>query len=107
MVVTSPQVEWSPQTETVSLSEIISALSYALDLTEGAVPGHALRNCLLGMRIASEMHLGEDQTGDLYFALLPRGGGCGSSRSRIGRILAEPAPADRISGILRRGMSRH
>ena len=38
----------------ISLSEIISALSYALDLTEGAVHGHALRSCLLGMRIAEE-----------------------------------------------------
>ena len=38
----------------ISLSEIISALSYALDLTEGAVHGHALRSCLLGMRIAAE-----------------------------------------------------
>ncbi len=34
------------------LSEIISALSFAIDLTEGAVPGHALRTCVLGMRIA-------------------------------------------------------
>ena len=39
----------------ISLSEIISALSYALDLTEGAVHGHALRSCLLGMRIAEEV----------------------------------------------------
>ena len=30
----------------ISLSEVISALSYALDLTDGAVPGHALRSCL-------------------------------------------------------------
>lgn len=41
----------------ISLSEIISALSYALDLTEGAVHGHALRSCLLGMRIAQELRL--------------------------------------------------
>lgn len=99
---TSPVADGS-----ISLSEIISALSYAFDLTEGAVPGHALRSCLLGMRIASELHLGKDQTSDLYFALLLKDVGCGSNTSRIGRILAEPAPADRISGIIRRGMSRH
>jgi len=46
----------------ISLSEIISALSYALDLTEGAVQGHALRSCLLGMRIAAEAKLPDDQT---------------------------------------------
>jgi putative nucleotidyltransferase with HDIG domain len=54
----------------ISLSEIISALSYALDLTEGAVQGHALRSCLLGMRIAAEAKLSPEQTGSLYFALL-------------------------------------
>src|SRR6202044_1801607 len=52
----------------ISLSEIISALSYALDLTEGAVHGHALRSCLLGMRIAEEAKLPSEQTSSLYFA---------------------------------------
>ena len=54
----------------ISLSEILSALSYALDLTEGAVPGHALRSCLLGMRLAAEAKLTPGQTGSLYFASL-------------------------------------
>lgn len=54
----------------ISLSEIISALSYALDLTEGAVHGHALRSCLLGMRIAEEAKLPSEQRSGLYFALL-------------------------------------
>ncbi|WP_263368965.1 HD domain-containing phosphohydrolase [Edaphobacter bradus] len=54
----------------ISLSEIISALSYALDLTEGAVLGHALRSCLLGMRIAAELKLTAEATSSLYFALL-------------------------------------
>ena len=39
------------ESEAPSLPEILSALSFALDLTEGAVPGHALRCCLLGMRL--------------------------------------------------------
>jgi HD-GYP domain-containing protein (c-di-GMP phosphodiesterase class II) len=62
----------------ISLSEIISALSYALDLTEGAVHGHALRSCLLGMRIAEEAKLPSEQTSSLYFALLLKD--IGSSR---------------------------
>ena len=60
----------------ISLSEIISALSYALDLTEGAVHGHALRSCLLGMRIAEEAKLPSEQTSSLYFALLLKDIGC-------------------------------
>jgi len=56
--------------EFISLSEVISALSYALDLTEGSVRGHALRSCLIGMRIGQEIGLGPEQMGALYYALL-------------------------------------
>ncbi len=71
----------------ISLSEIISALSYALDLTEGAVHGHALRSCLLGMRIAAEARLPSDQTSALYFALLLKDIGCSSNASRMCQIV--------------------
>jgi putative nucleotidyltransferase with HDIG domain len=67
----------------ISLSEIISALSYALDLTEGAVNGHALRSCLLGMRIAADAKLPSAQTSGLYFALLLKDIGCSSNSSRL------------------------
>jgi putative nucleotidyltransferase with HDIG domain len=67
----------------ISLSEIISALSYALDLTEGAVHGHALRSCLLGMRIAHDARLPTDQTSGLYFALLLKDIGGSSNVSRM------------------------
>jgi putative nucleotidyltransferase with HDIG domain len=57
-------------TESLSLSEVLSALSFAVDLTEGAVRGHSLRSCLLGMRIAEEAGLTSDQKSSLYYALL-------------------------------------
>src|ERR1700750_435755 len=56
--------------ESISLSEVISALSFAIDLTEGAVHGHALRSCLLGMRIADEAGLTTEEKRSLYYALL-------------------------------------
>src|SRR5882757_6768524 len=71
----------------ISLSEIISALSYALDLTEGAVHGHALRSCLMGMRIAEEAKLPSGQTSGLYFALLLKDIGCSSNASRLSQIV--------------------
>jgi putative nucleotidyltransferase with HDIG domain len=71
----------------ISLSEIISALSYALDLTEGAVHGHALRSCLLGMRIAAEAGLPSDLTNSLYFALLLKDVGCSSNANRVCEIV--------------------
>ena len=73
--------------DSISLSEIISALSYALDLTEGVVHGHALRSCLLGMRIAEEAKLPAEQTSGLYFALLLKDIGCSSNASRMCQIV--------------------
>jgi putative nucleotidyltransferase with HDIG domain len=70
----------------ISLSEIISALSYALDLTEGAMHGHALRSCLLGMRIAHDARLPADQTSGLYFALLLKDIGCSTNAGHTGDI---------------------
>jgi putative nucleotidyltransferase with HDIG domain len=64
------------ESQTISLSEIVSALSFALDLTEDARPGHAVRTCLLGMRIATEFGLAEGQLSDLYYALLLKDIGC-------------------------------
>jgi putative nucleotidyltransferase with HDIG domain len=89
MVQTSASFRWDPEDVegSISLSEIISALSYALDLTEGAVHGHALRSCLLGMRIAAESKLPSEQASGLYFALLLKDIGCSSNSSRMCEIV--------------------
>ena len=73
--------------QTIDLPEIISALSFALDLTEGAMPGHALRSCILGMRIAKEAKLSQYQQDDLYFALLLKDVGCSSNAARMCQIV--------------------
>jgi HD-GYP domain-containing protein (c-di-GMP phosphodiesterase class II) len=73
--------------QTIDMPEIISALSFALDLTEGAVAGHALRSCVLGMRIAAEARLNEFQQSDLYFALLLKDVGCSSNSARMCQIV--------------------
>ncbi|HEY6376218.1 MAG TPA: HD domain-containing phosphohydrolase [Edaphobacter sp.] len=84
----------------ISLSEVISALSFALDLTEGAVWGHALRSCLLGMRIADEIKLPEGKRSSLYFALLLKDVGWSSNATRMCQI-------DRIARIIRNGLTQH
>ena len=70
-----------------SMAEIISALSFALDLTEGAVPGHALRCCLLGMRLGTELGFSDHDLGDLYHALLLKDVGCSSNAARMCQII--------------------
>ncbi len=71
----------------IDMPELISSLSYALDLTEGAVPGHALRSCILGMRIAERAGLPQDQMSDLYYALLLKDIGCSSNAAHMSRIV--------------------
>jgi putative nucleotidyltransferase with HDIG domain len=71
----------------ISLAEILSALSFALDLTEDAVPGHALRTCLLGMRLGKELGLEPGQMASLYYALLLKDVGCSSNSARLCQII--------------------
>ena len=87
-VSTAPVSPVSPgHAQAVSLLEILSALSYALDLTEDAVPGHALRCCLLGMRIADELRLEPARKPDLFYALLLKDVGCSNNASRMYQII--------------------
>jgi hypothetical protein len=72
----------------VRISEIISALSYALDLTEGRPMGHSVRSCMIGMRIANEIGLSVVERGDLYYALLLKDAGCSSNASKLFHILS-------------------
>ncbi len=72
----------------ISLSEVISALTFALDFTDGAVPGHSLRTCLLGMRIAEALHVSAADLGHLYYALLLKDIGCSDNAARFSQIMA-------------------
>ena len=77
-------------TETVAnirLSDLISALSVALDLTEGQPMGHSVRSCILGMRIAEELQLPPQLCSDLYYALLLKDAGCSTNSARLHQIL--------------------
>jgi HD-GYP domain-containing protein (c-di-GMP phosphodiesterase class II) len=67
----------------MALSEVIGALSYALDLTEGLPPGHCIRVCWIGMNIG--MHLGLPVTtlSNLYYTLLLKDIGCSSNAARV------------------------
>ena len=65
------------------ISEILSALSCALDITEGQAPGHAVRTCLIGMRLAERVGLPPEERGSLFYALLLKDLGCSSNAARL------------------------
>jgi HD-GYP domain-containing protein (c-di-GMP phosphodiesterase class II) len=68
------------------ISEVLAALSHALDLTEGQPAGHAARSCVLGVRIADQIGLGEDDRNALFYALLLKDAGCSSSAARMSTL---------------------
>lgn len=67
----------------VRLSEVVSALSYALDITEGQPQGHAVRTCLIGMRIGEALLLTASERSALFYALLLKDLGCSSNAARL------------------------
>ena len=70
----------------ISLSEVLSALSYALDLTEGQLPGHTNRTCVIGMRLGEELGLPPAEKTALYFALLLKDAGCSSNAAKMAAL---------------------
>lgn len=76
----------APRAATVKLAEVISALTYALDLTEGQRPGHTLRTALIAMRLGREIGLDPDTMGALYYATLLKDAGCSSNAARMAAL---------------------
>jgi HD-GYP domain-containing protein (c-di-GMP phosphodiesterase class II) len=67
----------------IRLSEVIAALSYALDITEGQPQGHAARTCLIGMRLAQQIGLSTHDQSSLFYALLLKDLGCSSNAAKM------------------------
>ena len=70
----------------ILLSEVIGALSYALDITEGEPPGHAARSCMIGMRLAEELRLDAETRSDLFYALLLKDAGCTANAAQMAAL---------------------
>lgn len=69
--------------EAIPLSELIGALSHALDITEGQPRGHCVRSCWIGMHIGRDLGLDDGALRDLYYTLLLKDLGCSSNAARI------------------------
>ena len=68
------------------LSELIGALSFALNLTEGHPAGHCLRCCWIGMQIGRRLGLRPDRLVDLYYTILLKDAGCSSNAERLWQL---------------------
>ena len=74
------------QSPLIRLSEIMSAFSVALDLTQGHPEGHCMRSCLIGMRIAEVLKLSATDCSALFYALLLKDLGCSSNAAKIAHL---------------------
>jgi putative nucleotidyltransferase with HDIG domain len=72
----------------IALSGVIGALSHALDIAEGETPGHAIRSCVIGMRLAAELELSDEERSDLFYALLLKDAGCSANANRMSVLFA-------------------
>ncbi len=85
----------------IALSELIGALSRALDVAEGEPPGHAMRSCLIGMRIAEALDLDAGSRSDLFYALLLKDAGCSANSAHMAALFgADDQVAKRTSKLV-------
>ena len=68
------------------LSEVMAALSHALDISDGHPAGHATRTCLIGMRVADELDLDAADRSALFYGLLLKDLGCSSNAARLSSL---------------------
>lgn len=69
--------------QTIRLSELLGALSHALDLTEGQPAGHCVRSTWIGVRIGQAMGLSQRELWELYYTVMMKDLGCSSNAARI------------------------
>jgi HD domain len=70
----------------IRLSEIVAALSHALDITEGQPMGHAERTCLIGLRLADATGLDPERRSSLFYALLLKDAGCSTTSATTAEV---------------------
>ncbi|WP_062221964.1 HD-GYP domain-containing protein [Aureimonas sp. D3] len=67
----------------VRLTELLGALSHALDLTEGQPAGHCVRSAFIGTWIGRELGLDAGALADLRYAITLKDLGCSSNAARL------------------------
>src|SRR5262245_19358604 len=69
--------------ENVPLTDMLAALSFSLDLTEGQPMGHALRTDLIALEIAARLDLPLQVRRDIHYAALLKDAGCSSNAAAV------------------------
>ena len=70
----------------IRLTDVIGALSYALDMSEGQPVGHSVRTAMIGMRIGSQLNLPDQDRSALFYALLLKDLGSSSNSAQLSSL---------------------
>ena len=71
---------------TLKLSDMLGAMSHALDMTEGLPAGHSARAAWVAIQLADRLGLSVQDRRDLYYATLLKDAGCSSNAARVCEI---------------------
>lgn len=74
-------------TRPVAFSELVAALTYAVDLGSSEHSGHTLRTCILGMNLGRRLFLPREFMSELYYALLLKDVGTTSNTVQICELM--------------------
>lgn len=77
---------FTPAAAETRASEILSAFSYALDLTEGQPAGHSIRAAWIGTYIGLASGLAGRELADCLYAVLLKDLGCSSNAARVAEL---------------------
>ena len=80
-----PQPESGPYAG-IRLTNVVGAMSFALDLAEGQPRGHSVRTTMIGMRLAEGLGLPEESRSALFYALLLKDLGASSNSAHLADI---------------------
>lgn len=69
--------------DSLQLSELLGALSCALDMTEGQPAGHSMRCCWIGVHVGRRIGLDDEALWELYYVLLLKDLGCSSNAAKL------------------------
>ena len=69
--------------QSMTLSELLGAMSHALDMTEGLPAGHSARSAFIALRCADELGITAQAKRDLFYSVLLKDAGCSSNAARL------------------------
>ena len=76
----------APECPKLRLAELVSALSYAMNLTASLVPGHCVRASFIAISIGEKLGFDDEALTDLYYMVLLKDVGCSANASRVAEV---------------------